>query len=224
MTKIITFEGIDGTGKGTQLELTYEYLRKNGYSVAQFDFPVYDSFFGKQVGEYLSAKNGISANSVDSKSMALWFALDRFKTFSKVDIGNYEVVLINRYVLSNAVYQSIREIDLKYPVEDFFSFVQEMEFDQLGIPRPTMELVFDMDIEAAARNVAKKGYRDYIGNGKDVYEAVPDIQLRSRSRYLEYAKQLKTAVLVQCMEDGKLLGVSEIQEKVRKLVLEHLSI
>lgn len=222
MTKIITFEGIDGTGKGTQMELLSSYLEEQGWRVGKIGFPVYESFFGTQVGSYLSAQNGIAANTVDSKSMALWFALDRFKTFSTIDVNDYDVFLINRYVLSNAVYQSIREIDLEHPVADFFSFVQELEFVQLGIPRPTLELIFDMDLELAAHNVEKKGYRDYIGNGKDVYESIPGIQLRSRSRYLEYAAKLDNAVLINCMDGNRLMDVDSIQNIVRKIVQEHL--
>ncbi len=81
MTKIIAFEGIDGTGKSVQMERLCEALKARGLSVLEISFPMYDTFFGDLVGRYLSAKDGIGANTVDGKSMALWFALDRFEAF-----------------------------------------------------------------------------------------------------------------------------------------------
>jgi len=51
MTKIIAFEGIDGTGKTVQLQRQYERLtNERGLFVKTISFPKYDSFFGKEVG------------------------------------------------------------------------------------------------------------------------------------------------------------------------------
>ncbi|MDD7687731.1 MAG: thymidylate kinase, partial [Clostridiales bacterium] len=80
-TKIITIEGIDGSGKTVQFDLLSSKLESMGYSVAKRAFPVYESFFGSQVGRLLSGADGIKATDVDQKSMALWFALDRFDSF-----------------------------------------------------------------------------------------------------------------------------------------------
>ena len=142
MTKIIAFEGIDGTGKSVQMERLCESLKKRGLSVLELSFPVYDSFFGDLVGRYLSAKDGVAANTVDGKSMALWFALDRFEAFRQLDYFGYDVLLINRYVLSNAVYQSIRDIDLGKP--DILDFCLELEHKHFGIPVPDLHLVLDI--------------------------------------------------------------------------------
>ena len=75
MTKIIAFEGIDGTGKSVQMQRLSETLKNRGLRVMELSFPMYDTFFGEFVGRYLSAKDGIAANTVDGKSMALWIAL-----------------------------------------------------------------------------------------------------------------------------------------------------
>ena len=115
MTKIIAFEGIDGTGKSVQMQRLSETLQRRGLKVMELSFPMYDTFFGEQVGRYLSAKDGVAANTVDGKSMALWFALDRLDAFKGWQDGEYDYLIINRYVLSNAVYQSIRDRDLNRP-------------------------------------------------------------------------------------------------------------
>ena len=220
MTKIIAFEGIDGTGKSVQMERLCESLKKRGLSVLELSFPVYDSFFGDLVGRYLSAKDGIAANTVDGKSMALWFALDRFEAFRQLDYFGYDVLLINRYVLSNAVYQSIRDIDLGKP--DILDFCLELEHKHFGIPVPDLHLVLDMDTEDAANNVDKKGFRDYIGNARDVYESIDSLQARARKKYAEYAQRIPNVKLIQCMENGKLLPIDVIATRVEQTVDEAL--
>lgn len=216
MTKIIAFEGIDGTGKTVQMEQLATYLRKKGKTVLELSFPMYETFFGGLVGRYLTAKDGVAANTVDGKSMALWFALDRFEAFRNLDYTDYDFLLINRYVLSNAVYQSIRDCDLDKP--DLLDFCLTLEHVHFGIPRPDLNLVLDMDIAEAAGNVDKKGFREYVGNARDVYESIDSIQARARKKYQEYAKRLNSIVFIPCMKDGKLESIETIAERIQKVV------
>lgn len=216
MTKIIAFEGIDGTGKTVQMEQLATYLRRKGKTVLELSFPMYETFFGGLVGRYLTAKDGVAANTVDGKSMALWFALDRFEAFRNLDYTDYDFLLINRYVLSNAVYQSIRDCDLDKP--DLLDFCLTLEHVHFGIPRPDLNLVLDMDIAEAAGNVDKKGFREYVGNARDVYESIDSIQARARKKYQEYAKRLNSIVFIPCMKDGKLESIETIAERIQKVV------
>ncbi len=212
MTKIIAFEGIDGTGKSVQMERLKERLTGSGRRVLSLSFPIYSSFFGNEVGRLLSGRDGTRADEVDGRSMALWFALDRFEAFRDFDYSTADVLLINRYVLSNAVYQSIRDCDLKEP--DLLDFVQTLEYDHFGIPRPDAQVILDMSTTDAAQNVDKKGFRDYVGDARDVYEAIPSIQERARLKYREYAKRLDGVFLVRCMEGSRLKSIDEIADDV----------
>ena len=221
MTKIIAFEGIDGTGKSVQMACLSETLKNRGLKVKEISFPMYDTFFGEMIGRYLSAKDGIAANTVDGKSMALWFALDRFEAFRHLDYSDADVLLINRYVLSNAVYQSIRDIDLDKP--DILDFCLELEHKHFGIPVPDLHLVLDMDTESAAENVDKKGFRDYIGNARDVYESIDSLQARARKKYAEYAQRIPNVKLILCTENGKLLPIETIAKRIEAVVLPMLN-
>ena len=217
MRRVITFEGIDGTGKGTQMERLAAALKARGLRVACISFPMYDSFFGAQVGRYLTGRDGVRADEVDGKSMALWFALDRFEAFQKADYSGCDVLLINRYVLSNAVYQSIRDCDIGRP--DLLDFVLETEHEHFHIPRPDRILLFDMDLDAAAQNVVKKGFRSYVGQGRDIYESIPAIQLRASRKYLEYAARLDNVSVIPCMaENGALKSIEDIGMLVDRAV------
>lgn len=215
MTKIIAFEGIDGTGKTVQLQRQYERLRHDcGLFVKTISFPKYDSFFGAEVGRYLSGSGGVKASDVDGKSMALWYALDRFEAFQTFEYLDADVLLINRYVLSNAVYQSVRERDLGKP--DLLDFVLELEYGHFKIPRADAHVVLDMNPERACVNVGKKGYRDYVGDKPDVYEAVPAIQERARQKYIEYAGRMDGVFIISCMEQNRLKSIGAIGELIDK--------
>ena len=211
-TKIITIEGIDGSGKTVQFDLLCSNLAKLGFSVGTLSFPAYDSFFGSQVGRYLTGEEGVFATDVDQKSMALWFALDRFEAFKGFTDGEYDFLVINRYVLSNAVYQSIRDRDLSRP--DIIDWVFELEYGHLALPRPALNLFFDVNTERAGQNVCKKGFRDYVGEGRDVYESSLGIQERARNMYLAAARRYDDVAIIDCMEDGAMRAPEAIAQSV----------
>ena len=212
MTYIVAFEGIDGTGKGTQMQRAAQRLTDAGRRVDQLSFPMYDSFFGREIGKLLTGSEGVRANAVDGKSMALWFALDRFEALRSYRTAA-DILLINRYVLSNAVYQSIRDCDAGKP--DLLDFVLSLEHEHFGIPRADTHLLFDMDLEQAAGNVRKKGYRDYVGgDGQDIYESIPDIQRRARLKYLNTRSSVPNVRIVPCMSEGRLDSIEAIGTRV----------
>lgn len=213
MTKIIAFEGIDGTGKTVQLQRLYERLEADGrFRVQTLSFPMYETFFGAECGRLLSGSGGVRANEVDQRSMALWYALDRFEAFRDYDYSQADVLLINRYILSNAVYQSVRERDLGNP--DLLDFVVELEHEHFRIPRADAHIVLDMNPENAYENVGKKGFRDYVGDQPDIYEALPDIQKRARQKYIEYAQRMPGIHIIPCMEQNHLKSIEDIGKLV----------
>lgn len=211
-TKIITIEGIDGSGKTVQFNLLKENLERMGYSVGTMSFPDYGSFFGKQVGRYLSGEEGVFATDVDQKSMALWFALDRWEAFRNADEQEHDFIIINRYVLSNAVYQSIRDRDIGRP--DIIDWVFELEYEHFGLPRPALNLFFDVATERAGRNVDSKGFRDYVGEGRDVYERSLGIQERARNMYIRTAERYGDVEIIPCMDGSSMRTPADIADDV----------
>ncbi len=211
-TKIITIEGIDGSGKTVQYGLLAAELERRGFSVMQRSYPVYDSYFGSRVGRFLTAADGVRATDVDQYSMALWFAMDRFDDLRDFRDGEADFLLINRYVLSNAVYQSIRDRDVGKP--DIVDWVFDLEYRVLGLPRPDLNIFFDVEPEQAGKNVDKKGFRDYVGEGRDVYEASKSIQQRAREKYLEIAERYDDTVVIVSSRNGRMFPPEEIAAKV----------
>ncbi len=215
-TKIIAIEGIDGSGKSVQFQLLSDALKNRGYCVACREYPAYSSFFGREIGKYLAGSEGIKADAVDGKSMALWFAMDRWESFQDYVDGAADFLVINRYVLSNAVYQSIREIDK----QDLSDWVFELEYRRLKLPQADLNLFYDVATEQAEKNVLKKASRDYTcGAAQDVYEASHDIQRRAREQYLEMARRRNDVAVISCMQNGVFRSAQEIAQSTLQTLI-----
>ena len=107
---LIAIEGIDGSGKGTQTRLLEKRLANEGWGVSMFSFPRYnETFFGREVGNYLDGKFG-GLEAVDPKFSSLLYALDRYETAPLIEeaLARGNIVICDRYVGSNIAHQCAR--------------------------------------------------------------------------------------------------------------------
>lgn len=203
-TIIIAVEGIDGSGKTAQIERLGTNLAQNGAKVETISFPIYQSFFGREIGSMLRGET-LRADQVDARSMCLWYALDRWERLKDYCGGYCDYLLINRYTMSNAVYQSVREID----GQDQWEWVYQLEHKILGLPEPDLYCLLDVDPVCAQKNVDCKGEREYV-DGRDVYEQQQGLLQRAKERYLQLAEKLSNVEVVSCMEEGQTLADQEM--------------
>ena len=201
--KIIAIEGNDGAGKGLQTNLLKEKIEANGKRCRLMSFPQYDRFFGKEIGNMLSGRQAVRADVVDAKSMALWYAMDRWQAFQDMDLTGIDCLLLNRYTLSNAVYQSLRTE--KTASHTLAQWVFDLEHDKLCLPRPHAYVLLDVDEALSRQNVAQKGYRDYVGSEPDVYENAGHLLRNVRAAYLHFAQTLDNVFVIESMRDGQML-------------------
>ena len=213
---IIAIEGIDGSGKGLQYKRLCQTLENKGYKVGKMDFPSYDDFYGKEIGRLLSGDDQYTAANTDVKSMALWYAMDRVQAFKNIKVSDYDYILLNRSTLSNAVYQGARCEDDER--EDFIRWIDELEFNQLNIPRPDLYIVFDVPPTQSKINVAKKGHRDYVGEKADVYEANDSFMSKVRDGYLKAEKIFNNVVVINCMGEEGMLPPEVIENLVMETI------
>jgi thymidylate kinase len=178
---LIAIEGLDGSGKTTQVAMLAAAL----HAAEVVSFPRYEWFIGQRIRELLDSTGEVSAQTLDPQSMALWYATDRAqwaRDRKPVD----GIVLLNRYTLSNAVYQSARSAE-----PDLFDWVLQLEFKELGLPQPDVTVVLDIPTDVSQARVA---HRD--GAAGDVYERATDLLARVRDGYLSAASRLPNVVVV----------------------------
>ena len=216
----IAFEGIDGSGKGVQFTRLKERFEAMGLKVGTMDFPKYDSFFGNEIGIYLSGKSKATAANVDPKSMVLWYAMDRamaYRDFPPPD--DCDIVLLNRSTLANAAYQGTRVCDSEQ--NEFLKWIFDLEFNELRIPQPDLFFLFDIPIETSTNNVAKKGHRDYVGDSADVYEKDLKYLDSVRKSYLACADIMDSIVKINCTDGTiNMRSIEDIHNQVFNIICE----
>lgn len=97
--KFIVLEGIDGSGKGTQLEMLARAFISRGIAFNQVSFPRYDGFFGKLVARFLNGEFG-ALDAVDPHFSALLYAGDRWESRPALenDLTAGRTLLADRYL------------------------------------------------------------------------------------------------------------------------------
>jgi len=214
---LICFEGLDGSGKNLQTTMLASKLREKGYGVILIEFPQYGSFFGKEIGRYLSGQRGMRADQIDAKSMSLWYAMDRWEKLKCVDFSSFDFILFDRYTLSNAVYQSARVPESERA--DLISWIFKLEYGYLSLPVPDLYIFLDVPPEISRKLNDSKGYREYIGNTGDIYEKDEGLQQNVLEVYYQVNKSLNNMCVIQCSEYGALLPPEMISQKIMKVVL-----
>ena len=108
MRLFITFEGIDGSGKSTQLHALYEWLRRKGHDVIHTREPG-----GTEIGERIRPLLvGQGSRNMLPSTRALLFSAARSQVVAEVIRPHLErggIVLCDRYIHSTIAYQGYGE-------------------------------------------------------------------------------------------------------------------
>src|SRR5690349_19154222 len=168
--RLIAIEGIDGSGKRTQLDLLGNQLIAGGNRVYATGFPQYDSWFGKMVGQFLNGELG-SLEAVDPHFTALLYAGDRFEAKPKIEaaLNDGKVVLVDRYIGSNLAHQTARAPSEKRA--DFRRWIEHLEYGIYDLPREDLILYLRVPAAEAQKLVVQKSQRSYTEAKQDLQEA-----------------------------------------------------
>jgi dTMP kinase len=221
----MVLEGTDGSGKTEQFKKLVSRLITDGFEIATFDFPQYEKPSSYFVKEYLNGRYG-GWEEVGPYRASLFYALDRFDVGRQIKnvLAEGRIVISNRYVGSNLGHQGSK---IKDDTERrrFFEWDYDLEYNILGIPRPDLNIFLHMPAVVAQALVDKKGAREYIGGAKrDIHEADIEHLKNAEKSYLEIVKLFpEDFELVECVENGKLLSIENIHQKVCVAVNKRLS-
>jgi dTMP kinase len=168
--KLIALEGIDGSGKRTQMDLLASALDARGLSILRISFPQYESFYGKLVGRYLNGEFG-ALGAVDPHFSALLYAGDRLEAKPEVEaaLAEGKIVLADRYIGSNMAHQSERVSPEQR--EEFLSWLKTLEYGIYGLPAEDLVLYLRLPFAEAHRLIGLKSARAYTSLKRDIQEA-----------------------------------------------------
>jgi len=168
--KLIAIEGIDGSGKRTQVDLLEKALTAEGHSVFLTGFPQYKSWFGKMVGQFLNGDFG-ALESVDPHFSALLYAGDRFeaKPLLESALSEGKIVLADRYIGSNLAHQTARAAAEER--DAFIAWIEHLEYNIYNLPRETMVLYLRVPPKEAQHLINRKSARAYTKEKQDLQEA-----------------------------------------------------
>jgi dTMP kinase len=168
--KLIAIEGIDGSGKRTQIDLLSRALEARGVSYVRYSFPRYESSFGLLVARYLNGEFGPLA-AVDAHLSALLYAGDRYEAKAELEaaLASGKTVLADRYVGSNLAHQGAR-VGVQRR-EEFLSWLKRLEYGIYGLPVEDLVVYLRLPALEAQRLVGLKAARDYTTLQRDLQEA-----------------------------------------------------
>jgi dTMP kinase len=223
--KLIAIEGIDGSGKRTQLDLLAAALTatEGQNSVYSTGFPQYDSWFGKMVGQFLNGDFG-PLDSVDPHFTALLYAGDRFEAKPKLEaaLRNGQIVLVDRYIGSNLAHQTARVPPAQR--DAFRRWIEELEYGIYGLPREDLILYLRVPPNEAQKLVAQKSARSYTSAKRDIQEANLRHLEQAAAMYDLLAREAPW-VTIECFDAprGAMRAVEKIAQEVLAAVKKVIS-
>lgn len=218
MGKLIVIEGLDGSGKSTQLELLFKNLKKEKIDCKTVSFPDYDNPSSTLVKMYLNGEFGKTPGEVNAYAASVFYAVDRYASF-KANWGEYYIgggtIVSGRYTTSNAVHQASKLPEDKW--EDFLSWLYDFEYNKIAIPKPDKVIFLDMPIDVSQKLLSMRYKGDE--SKKDIHESDIEYLERCRKAALFTAKYSGWEI-IHCAENGKARGKKAIAKDILNSVLK----
>jgi dTMP kinase len=220
----LVIEGIDGSGKSTQVKLLMKALEEKHKPCKYLHFPRTDApVFGDLIARFLRGDLG-SIESVNPYLVSLLYAGDRLDAAplirSWIDEGNF--VVLDRYVYSNIAFQCAKIEDAEKR-QILRKWILNLEFDYYRIPKPNLSLFLDVPFAFTQYNLsaARKGDdRDYLAGQKDIHEDDLSFQQKVREMYLWQAEENEDFFRIDCSNSkGGIRSPGEISAAILKIVL-----
>lgn len=220
MGKLIVIEGLDGSGKSTQLELLPKALKKKGIDCKSVSFPDYESNSSALVKMYLGGEFGTKPEDVNAFASSIFYTVDRFASFKK-NWGKYYndggIIVSGRYTTSNAVHQTSKLNKDKW--KDFLDWLYDFEYNKVGIPKPDKVIFLDMPVEVSQKLLSGRYKGDEAK--KDIHESDKDYLSKCREAAIFTAKYSDWTV-ISCAKEGNPRSIEDISKDILEEVMKVL--
>lgn len=208
---LIAFEGIDGSGKGTQSRLLYERLSKGSTPVQLLSFPRYgENAFADLIGMYL---DGSLPSGFSSSPYAVGFLYSADRHDARQALTRPGVTTIcDRYASSNLAHMGARLEGTER--SNYINWTEELEYEYFSIPRPTLTVLLNIDPTTAARRVLTKEARSYTERSADVHERDVTYLAAVSEVYRDLASTRESWLVIESHEGTSPLSPQEIHEAI----------
>lgn len=220
---LIVLEGLDGSGKSTQVKMLTSYLKNRGIKTNYLHFPRFDTpVFGELIAKFLRGDFG-SIDQVHPQLVALLFAEDRKDASKKINnwLVNNHCVILDRYVYSNVAFQCSK-LKNQEEINSLREWILATEYNQFAIPKPNLNLFLDVPIkfvDSKLKNARNGNDRAYLDGRPDIHESNINFQLKVRDIYMEQCNKDKNFIRIDCSDkSGDMLTTNNIFEKIKNEV------
>ena len=190
--KIISFEGIEGVGKSTQINLLYKYLSQTGKSVKKYREPGSTDASEKIRDILLDSSLTLSSQT----ELLLMYASRSELVAREIKSSKYDYILLDRYFDASMAYQGFgRNLD-----KEFINLLKSF----INAPDPDLTILLDID--------PVKGFERKAGDSMDRIESsglkfFNDV----RNGYLELSKEFSRIKCIDAEKDAKTIGAEVIK-------------
>lgn len=223
--EFVVIEGLDGSGKSTQLGLLKATLEERKVPYEYLHFPrLEEGHYGKLIARFLRGEMGAN-DQVDPYLVALIFAGDRADAASMIRQWKERgtLVIVDRYVYSNIAFQCAK-MDDENEKHLLMDWILDFEYGYHQIPRPDINLFLNVPFDFIRLQLgsSRQGEdRHYLRGEQDIHEENLDFQEKVRQMYLALQQRVDDLVLVDCIDEkGAMLPPGVISEKIVSLILQ----
>ena len=170
--RLICVEGIDQSGKKTQVGLLIKRLEKQGFQLEKISFPDYDTPLGKEIQAFLVGKREYNVHV-----RHILYAANRWERKPEIEewLNKERLVIVNRYSHSNLAYGLANGLDIPWLLNL-----------ENGLPKADLVIVIDISPEASFK---RKSFR------RDIYERNLSFLRKVREAYMELSEKFPWVVV-----------------------------
>ena len=204
--KFIVIEGLDGSGKSTQIEMLQNFLAEQKIKYKYLHFPRLDVLpFGEIISRFLRGEFG-NLGQVNPYLVALIYAEDRNDAKDLILKWQHDghLVIVDRYVHSNIAYQCSK-VHNPVEIEKLKHWILELEFNHFKIPQPDLNIFLDVPFSFTEKKLTGERSgddRNYLQGKQDIHEQDLDFQQRVKNIYISSTKNDPNFRTISCSDDG----------------------
>jgi dTMP kinase len=204
--RLIVIEGIDGSGKTTQINLLAKYLSDQKIPHEVISFPRYgDNIYAELVARYLEGEFG-SINEVNPYLISLAFAGDRLLAKPLIEswLNDGKIVLANRYISANKAHMGAHLPEEQK--DEFIAWLESLEYQTHRMPREDLTILLKVTPKTGQKNVASRL--------SDLHEESIKHLEEANKIYLKLAETEANWFVVDCIKNSNMESPEEIHKKL----------